>query len=138
MQGCAREGRRSGRILQDGYPEAVPRPQAWRGSCPALRQTALRGSERAVQGCRRPSGRAQSGNSLKSFRFAIAGRQSHRIPSGCSASEQVEVFLLLPLGDLRVEAGDLRLLDAEVVVDESVAQRGAEAGAITQRIERFL
>src|SRR5262249_22845996 len=52
--------------------------------------------------------------------------------------EQLEIFPLLPLRDLRVVAGDLGLLDAQIVVDEIFAEAGGEAGILAQRGERLL
>src|SRR5262245_15243998 len=52
--------------------------------------------------------------------------------------EQLEIFPLLPIRDLRVVAGDLGLLDAQVIVDEIFAEAGGKAGILAQRGEGLL
>src|SRR5262249_48174183 len=69
------------------------------------------------------------------FRFARA-REPEADAFNCL--KQLEIFPLLPLGDLRVVARDLGLLDAQVVVDEIFAEAGGEAGILAQRGERLL
>jgi hypothetical protein len=52
-------------------------------------------------------------------------------------SEHPEVLALLPVGDLLLEAGHLRTLDAEVVLDELVAEPGPQARVPGQGVERL-
>src|SRR5258706_276181 len=52
-------------------------------------------------------------------------------------SEQLEIFALLPLRHLEVEAGELGLLDVREIIDEGVAETGAEARARAQRRDRL-
>src|ERR1700745_3253772 len=52
--------------------------------------------------------------------------------------KQLEILSLLPLRDLRLVAGDLGLLDAQIVVDEIFAEAGGETGILAQRGERLL
>ena len=68
-------------------------------------------------------------------------------PPSCMHSSEVEIFLVLPRGDVRgvvgltarlgIAARDLGLLDAQVIVDEGVAEAGAEAGAGLERGQRL-
>src|SRR5262245_20745038 len=51
--------------------------------------------------------------------------------------EQLEIFALFPLRDLGVIARELRLLDAQVVVDEILAEAFGEAGIVAHRGERL-
>src|SRR5262245_27478373 len=52
-------------------------------------------------------------------------------------SKQIEIFALLPFTNLGLEAGNLGLLDTDIVVDEGVAERGAETCARAQGVERL-
>src|SRR3979490_1918937 len=66
-----------------------------------------------------------------------AGRYALMAPSGLR-SEQLEIFPLFPVTDFGLIAVDLELLDADVVVDEALAEALREAGILPQRRERFL
>ena len=59
----------------------------------------------------------------------IAGRKSGSI--------HLEVFAVLPVGHLGLEAGDLGVLDGQQVVDEAGAQLLAEEGVAAQRGDRL-
>src|SRR3954453_5770108 len=81
----------------------------------------------------------------RSSRSAVAprpagptGRRARRRAgaSGPPWSEEIEIFALLPLRDLGVEAGELGALEAQEVVDEALAQPVAEHRAGLQRDER--
>src|SRR5215813_12888381 len=54
------------------------------------------------------------------------------------ASKQVEIFLLLPLGDLGVVARELGPLDGNVVIDEALPEAFGKAAILGQRRERLL
>src|SRR6185503_15016839 len=53
-------------------------------------------------------------------------------------SEQVEVFAVFPIAHFQVEAGDLGFLDAQPVVDESIAEAGAQRLVLSQRLQRLV
>src|SRR6516162_855467 len=59
-------------------------------------------------------------------------------PLGLDGSKQVEIFTLFPLRYLRLEAGDLSLLDVREIVDEGRAQAVAKAGITAQRHQRLV
>src|SRR5215467_15346555 len=78
---------------------------------------------------------------LRGFRAPIV---LHRIARcalhpgySCPISEQLEIFLLLPLGDLGVVARELGLLDGQVIVDELPTEGIGEAAILAQRRQRL-
>src|SRR5436853_3737479 len=51
--------------------------------------------------------------------------------------EQLEIFLLLPVAHFGLIAGDLGLLDAQIVIDEILAEAGRKEVVRAQRRERL-
>jgi hypothetical protein len=74
-----------------------------------------------------------------------AGNDAVGICAWCARrSRQIEILALLPIRDLigrvaQLGAGarNLRLLDGSEIVDESIAESGAETGIRLQRLDRF-
>src|SRR6266700_8158689 len=62
-------------------------------------------------------------------------RRASRTSESCS--KHLEIFAVLPVGDLGLEAFDLSVLDVRVVVDELRAQRLPEERVVLQRIDRL-
>jgi hypothetical protein len=58
---------------------------------------------------------------------ALASNDRRPTSPRCPALKQLEIFTLLPLGDLRLVAGDLGVLDAQIIVDEIAAEAIGEA-----------
>ena len=52
--------------------------------------------------------------------------------------EQLEIFPLLPLRDLRLIAGDLGFLDAQIIVDEALTETVGKAVVVAQRVKRLV
>src|SRR5262249_12996849 len=76
----------------------------------------------------------------KRGRLFIAGSSPalSALSSGFSDLKQLEIFPLLPLGDLRLVASDLRILDAQVVIDKAAAEAIGETIVVAQRPQRLL
>src|SRR5262245_31044344 len=69
---------------------------------------------------------------------AVTLSRSKLVRNPASVLKQLEVFALLPLRDLGVVARELGLLDAQVIVDERLAEAFGEAGVVAQRGQRLL
>src|SRR5215471_8831681 len=74
---------------------------------------------------------------------ALASNDRRLLRPGCPAIlrpilKQLEIFPLLPLGDLRLVARDLGVLDPQVIVDEIAAEAIGEATVVAQRAQCLL
>jgi|InoplaM3SPM_1038593.scaffolds.fasta_scaffold03620_2 hypothetical protein len=85
------------------------------------------------------SGPALFTNAVKFLRISQSGRRYRTLASLRKASEQVQVFLLLPRRDVRLIGGfllkafDLGRLDVRVIVDEPAAKAGPKCFVSAQR-----
>ena len=52
-------------------------------------------------------------------------------------SKHLEIFAMLPVGNLRLKPLDLGVLDVNVIVDELGAERAAEKRIVVEREHRF-
>src|SRR5690242_2482176 len=68
--------------------------------------------------------------------LSAAHRQGNR-RRDLSLSKQLEIFAMLPVRDLGLEAIDLGILDVDVVVHERRAQRVAEERVVVKREHRL-
>src|SRR5690606_12607772 len=87
-------------------------------------RTTRSSSPRRSRGCSSPPPGPPplAGEGAVSGRLDILPLPRLRGRQGGGSSEQLEIFLVLPVGDLRQEAGDLGLLDGQDVVDERLAE----------------